>query len=70
MKARYCYSCRRETGFKRALGFGTFLAIIFTFGLLYLIVLPFYPKRCVVCSSDYKTSSSVPPMRENANADE
>jgi len=33
MKVRYCYSCRRETGFKRAFGFGTIIAIIITFGL-------------------------------------
>jgi hypothetical protein len=36
------------TGYKRALGWGTFFGAIFTFGLL-IFIIPFYPKRCIVC---------------------
>lgn len=42
-------------GFKRNLGLGTFFAVILTGGL-WLLALPFYPKRCVTCGSPEKSS--------------
>lgn len=52
MKTYFCSSCKRETGFKRALGWGTFFACILTGGL-WLLTIPFYPKRCIVCGNKY-----------------
>ena len=43
-----CPNCGKLTGFKRALGFGTFFAVVLTAGL-WLLVIPFYPRRCIVC---------------------
>jgi hypothetical protein len=37
-------------GHKRALGWGTFFAVILTGGL-WLLTLLFYPSRCIVCGS-------------------
>ncbi len=50
MQMAYCPNCGKITGHKRALGFGTFFAFILTGGL-WIIVLIFYPKRCIVCGS-------------------
>lgn len=54
MKITYCPSCKRETGFKRALGWGTFFACILTAGL-WLFIIPFYPQRCVICANNAAT---------------
>jgi hypothetical protein len=51
MNTAYCPKCKQETGFQRKLGFGTFFAVLITGGL-WLLALPFYPKRCVICGSD------------------
>lgn len=48
MKMILCRNCQKLTGYKRALGFGTFFAVVITGGL-WLLAIPFYPKRCVVC---------------------
>jgi len=48
MVTAYCPYCDCKRGFARRLGFGTILAIIATSGL-WLLAIPFYPKRCVVC---------------------
>lgn len=48
MQSRYCQQCGRESGHKRALGWGTFFAVLLTFGW-WLLAIPFYPKRCVIC---------------------
>lgn len=48
MQTAYCPACKKETGFQRKLGFGTFFAVIITGGL-WLLALPFYPKRCAIC---------------------
>lgn len=44
----YCQNCGKRTGHKRTLGFGTFFAVVITFGL-WIIAIPFYPKRCITC---------------------
>lgn len=51
MKVRYCPTCGKDTGHQRRLGFGTFFAVVLTGGL-WLLALPFYPKRCIVCGSE------------------
>lgn len=50
MVFRYCPDCEKSTGHKRALGFGTFFMVIITGGL-WLLTIPFYPSRCIVCGS-------------------
>jgi hypothetical protein len=44
----HCPNCDRMTGYKRALGWGTFFAVIITFGF-WIFAIPFYPKRCIRC---------------------
>ena len=48
MQMIQCPNCGRLTGFKRALGFGTFFMVLLTCGL-WLLVIPFYPARCITC---------------------
>ena len=48
MDVKYCNICNEERGFKRHLGWGTFFMILLTAGF-WIIALPFYPKRCIVC---------------------
>ncbi len=55
MEIAFCNSCNRETGFKRDIGWGTFFGSIVTFGLL-IFLIPFYPKRCVVCGNEFTKS--------------
>ena len=46
----YCLDCGKKTGHKRSLGFGTYFAVLVTGGL-WLLVVPAYPSRCIVCGS-------------------
>ncbi len=46
-----CSNCNKETGHKRALGWGTCFAFLLTGGL-WLLAIPFYPKRCIVCGCE------------------
>jgi hypothetical protein len=48
MDVKYCANCGKETGHKRAIGWGTFFAVVLTGGL-WLLAIPFYPKRCIIC---------------------
>ena len=48
MQMIYCPNCAKLTGFKRALGFGTFFMVLLTCGL-WLLVIPLYPPRCITC---------------------
>jgi hypothetical protein len=48
MQMLHCPNCGKLSGFKRALGFGTFFMVLLTFGL-WLLVIPFYPARCINC---------------------
>lgn len=51
MKEAYCDTCQAQRGFKRAFGWGTFFAMLCTLGW-WLLVLPFYPLRCIVCGRE------------------
>lgn len=48
MEMIFCPNCGKLTGYKRALGFGTFFAVLLTAGF-WLLAIPFYPKRCITC---------------------
>lgn len=48
---QYCYICKRTTGFRRSIGFGTFLAAVVTSGF-WIFAVPFYPKRCITCGGE------------------
>ena len=48
METFKCANCGANRGFKRNIGVGTLIAIILTMGW-YIILIPFYPKRCIVC---------------------
>lgn len=61
----YCPNCKKETGYKRSLGFGTLFAVILTGGL-WLIAILFYPDRCVICGSS-KTATRPKPEEPGAN---
>jgi hypothetical protein len=57
MEMIFCPNCNKLTGYKRSLGFGTLFAVLLTAGL-WLLALPFYPKRCITCG--LAKSDSVP----------
>ena len=48
MDSVHCSSCGRVTGHRKALGWGTFFAVLLTGGF-WLLALPFYPNRCIIC---------------------
>jgi hypothetical protein len=50
MKMAQCDNCGKLTGHQRKLGWGTFFAVILTGGL-WLLLIPFYPSRCIICGS-------------------
>jgi hypothetical protein len=52
MRYLYCDNCQKKAGYKRSFGWGTFFAVILTFGLWFLI-LPFYPLRCMTCGNKF-----------------
>ena len=54
-----CPSCRQPTWFKRAVGWGTFFAAVLTGGL-WLLAIPFYEKRCVICGTPQGASRRLP----------
>jgi hypothetical protein len=50
MEYSYCPNCKKMTGHKRALGWGTFFGSVVTLGTS-LGAVPFYPKRCIICGN-------------------
>jgi len=54
----FCRNCQKLTGYKRAFGFGTLFAV-FVSGGFWLLALPFYPKRCIICGLGIYDSVSV-----------
>jgi hypothetical protein len=50
MNFRYCPNCAKKTAHKRALGIGTLIAVFLTLGL-WVLLIPFYPTRCLQCGS-------------------
>jgi len=62
-----CQNCGKRTGHKRTLGFGTFFAVLITFGL-WILTIPFYPKRCIICGERRSVNSwnSLTPTQKKA----
>lgn len=50
MSLQHCKYCDRTADFKRKIGFGTIVLLCLT-SLCWLIVIPFYRKRCKICGS-------------------
>ncbi len=63
MEYSYCPNCRKMTGHKRALGWGTFFGGVATVGISTLAI-PFYPKRCIVCGRESSGKESKPQYSE------
>lgn len=52
-KENYCFDCQRPiVKAKRYIGVGSIFASLFTLGIWYVLVIPFYKKRCFICGSD------------------
>jgi hypothetical protein len=45
---RYCEACQRNVTPKRKIGVGTLILFLVT-GFIWLLVIPFYSKRCPIC---------------------
>lgn len=65
----YCHNCGSNVGFKRNLGWGTFFGSIMTGGLL-LLIIPFYPKRCIKCGKEYEKDTKKNDIDHKAIADQ
>lgn len=50
MATMYCALCRRPVEARRVIGVGTVALAVITGGV-WLIAIPFYPKRCSICRS-------------------
>jgi len=50
MKMQKCFNCQQIRGFSRKLGVGTIIMVVLTGGL-WILLLPFYPKRCMNCGA-------------------
>ncbi|NCC70946.1 hypothetical protein EOM09_05170 [bacterium] len=46
---KYCHLCKRYVEPRRKIGAGTFILAFFTAGIS-LLFIPFYTKRCPICS--------------------
>ena len=51
MKQGYCPNCKRKVLYKRYMGIGTLILFLATGGL-WLLVIPFYKKRCKECGDE------------------
>ena len=58
MAIEYCALCKRYVETKRKIGVGSLILILFTIGW-WILVLPFYKKRCPICIG--KTFSALNP---------
>jgi len=51
-----CDVCQKRTAHKRAWGIGTLIMFLLTAGL-WLLAMPFYPKRCQACGTLYRANN-------------
>ena len=50
MSLKYCALCKRNVEPKRAIGIGTLLLVLCTFGF-WLLLIPLYRKKCPICKT-------------------
>lgn len=55
MNCYHCPNCNKVTGHKRALGIGTLFIVFLTAGF-WLLFIPLYPKRCIICGDEESES--------------
>lgn len=48
MVTKYCRNCKTTRTFKRHFSIGTLILVLLT-GFLWVLVMPFYPRRCATC---------------------
>lgn len=65
----YCRNCEGNVGFKRHIGWGTFFGCVVTGGLL-LLMIPFYPKRCIKCGKEYEKNTKKNNINYNVISDQ
>lgn len=58
METLYCFNCNKATGYKRKIGIGTIFMVLITYGL-WLLLIPFMPKRCICCGIDKNTNRKI-----------
>ncbi|EQB7288427.1 SHOCT domain-containing protein [Morganella morganii] len=59
MTMKYCSVCEKNVDAKRKIGVGSLIAVIFT-GFIWLLVLPFYSKRCPICQNSNLSAPKSP----------
>lgn len=52
MTTMFCVPCNRQIDAKRVIGVGTLILAFLTYGL-WLLLIPFYEKRCPICKSSH-----------------
>ena len=52
MTTRFCVPCNRPVDAKRVIGVGTLILALLTYGF-WLLLIPFYQKRCPICKSTH-----------------
>jgi hypothetical protein len=76
MKNYYCANCGRQTPHKRFFLWGSWIMTCLT-GFFWLLAIPFYPKRCIICGNklgeftgpDPKTLKKCPSCAEEIKLD-
>ena len=48
MAISYCEHCKKEVNARRKIGIGTLILVLLT-AFLWIVIIPFYQKRCPIC---------------------
>jgi len=59
----YCPNCKAYRGFKRHFTIWTLILVCLTWGA-WILALPFYPKRCIVCGMLYDEARKINKKRK------
>ena len=63
-KYNYCLDCQRPAKVRRRVGVGSILTSVFTLGIWYVVVIPFYKKRCFICGGSNVSQGEAIMMEE------
>lgn len=76
MAIKYCTLCQRNVSPKRKIGIGTLIGILCT-GVIWILFIPFYKKRCPLCQgvalvspSKIEPEANPPTINNHSVADE